>query len=78
VFYAAARARGLRRASTDRATVNFTVTVRHFYRELGETAPPEAKDGADFAAIRAWLRSLDATGRDRLEQLLGFTLLWND
>jgi hypothetical protein len=78
VFHAAARARGLRRATTDHATVNFTVTVRHFYTMLGETPPPEAKDGADFAAIRRWHDALDAAGRTRLQALLGFTLRWGD
>ncbi|MFZ4687949.1 MAG: hypothetical protein ACOYLS_01805 [Polymorphobacter sp.] len=78
VFHAAAQARGLRRAATDRATVNYTVTVRYFYDRLGETPPPEAKDGADYAAIRGWTEGLDAAGRAALRARLGFDLHWRE
>lgn len=59
IFYAALKARGLHAAHTDRVTVNFHVTVRGFFEALGETPPPEAKDGPDFAGMQQWIDSLD-------------------
>ncbi|SNS05113.1 Glycosyl transferase family 2 [Sphingomonas laterariae] len=59
VFYHAIRARGLQAAMTERPTVNFNVTVRGFFTELGEEPPPEAKDPPDFGAIQGWIDGLD-------------------
>lgn len=74
VFHACALARGLRRATTGQATVSFTVTVRGFYYRLGETPPPEAKDGADFAAIQDWIDTLDDAALAAAEDRLGLQL----
>ena len=60
IFYAALKVRAMRRALTERVTVNFQVTVRDFFAALGEAPPAEAKDGPDMAAMQRWVDSLDA------------------
>lgn len=59
IFYAACKAQGLKQAITDHVTVNYHVTVRFFFDLIGESAPPDAKAGADFNAIQNWIDSLD-------------------
>ncbi|MGH6781882.1 MAG: glycosyltransferase family 2 protein [Sphingomonadaceae bacterium] len=75
VFYHALKTRGLRAALTERATMNFHVTVRGFFTELGEVPPPEAKDPPDFAAMQAWVDGLDEAGLADASRRAGVPLL---
>lgn len=74
VFYAAIKARKLRRVVTDHITVNFEVTVRGFFEMLKEVPPPEAKDPPDFRAMQAWIDGLDDRALQRASARAGVTL----
>ncbi|MCX7901676.1 MAG: glycosyltransferase family 2 protein [Burkholderiaceae bacterium] len=74
IFAASLRAEGLRAARTGRKTVYYLCTWAEFFRQLGETPPPYAKEGIDLAPLARWLATLDAEQRRIASRLAGLDL----
>jgi hypothetical protein len=74
VFYSILKGRGGSMAQTGRATVNFQVHYDNFYRRLGETPPPGAREAINFRVIQDWIDSLDGVALRKASLMAGTNL----
>lgn len=73
IFYLGLRAAGLRHVETDKITVNYLATHKHFFQIIGEEVPPYAKE-LDHSEMCAWIEGLSEEEQDMLARRMGFTV----
>lgn len=73
IFYLGLRSAGLKAVETDKITVNYLATHKHFFQHLGEEVPPYAKE-LDHSDMCAWIESLSEEEQDMLARRMGFTV----
>lgn len=70
-FYTTLRERGMRAASNRTFTVNYLCVLTSFYRALGETPPPDARENINTSPVDAWLAARDPQQLRLVQRLTG-------
>jgi len=71
VYLASLREEGLRSACTEQRSVWYLCTWAHLFRDLGETAPPYAKEPRPLAELPRWYAALPVEEQHIAHRLSG-------
>jgi glycosyltransferase involved in cell wall biosynthesis len=74
IFYAALKTAGLRKAISERTTVNYQCMYAMVYQAIGEQPPPGAKPNFDGSQLKRWRESLSPRDLVIAERLMHLRL----